>query len=80
MLCSLKHLACDNQDYLRASIDVQVDERTLRELYLRPFEIVLGAVSSASLMGAFNRVNGTCSCEHDCCGGCCARIGASAAG
>ncbi|WP_394483287.1 beta-glucosidase [Roseateles sp. LYH14W] len=64
VLCSLKHFACNNQEYLRASIDVQADERTQRELYLRPFEIVLGAVPVASVMGAFNRVNGTYSCEH----------------
>jgi beta-glucosidase len=64
VLCSLKHFACNTQEYERASIDVQADERTLRELYLRPFEMVLGAVAPATVMGAFNRVNGTYSCEH----------------
>lgn len=65
VICSLKHLAGNNQEYLRASIDVQVDERTLRELYLKPFEMVMGAVPVGSMMGAFNRVNGTHCCEHD---------------
>jgi beta-glucosidase len=38
---SLKHFACNNQEYQRFTIDVQVDERTLREVYLKAFEMVV---------------------------------------
>lgn len=60
----LKHFACNNQEYQRYSIDVQIDEKALRELYLRPFEAVVRGTEVGSLMGAFNKVNGTYSCEH----------------
>ncbi len=61
----LKHFACNNQEYQRYSIDVQIEEKALRELYLRPFEAVVRGTQVTSLMGAFNKVNGTYSCEHD---------------
>ncbi|MDE1947983.1 MAG: glycoside hydrolase family 3 protein, partial [Burkholderiales bacterium] len=65
VLACLKHYAVNNQEYERASIDVRIDERCLREIYLRPFEIVARSSGVASLMGAFNRVNGVHACEHD---------------
>jgi beta-glucosidase len=61
----LKHYLCNNQEYQRYSIDVQIDDKALRELYLRPFEAVVRGTPVASLMGAFNQVNGTYSCEHE---------------
>jgi beta-glucosidase len=61
----LKHYLCNNQEYQRYSIDVKVDEKALRELYLRPFEAVVRGTPVTSLMGAFNQVNGSYSCEHD---------------
>lgn len=64
VLACLKHYAVNNQEYERSSVDVEVDERTLREIYLRPFEIVCQATGVASVMGAFNRINGTYACEH----------------
>ena len=64
VLACLKHYAVNNQEYERSSVDVVVDERTLRELYLRPFEVVCRATGVASMMGAFNRINGTYACEH----------------
>jgi len=64
VLACLKHYAVNNQEYERSSVDVVVDERTLRELYLRPFEVVCHATGVASMMGAFNRINGTYACEH----------------
>jgi len=64
VLACLKHYAVNNQEYERSSVDVAVDERTLRELYLRPFEVVCQTSGVASMMGAFNRVNGAYACEH----------------
>lgn len=64
VLACLKHFAVNNQEYERASIDARIDERCLHELYLRPFEIATQQSAVASLMGAFNRVNGIHACEH----------------
>lgn len=64
VLACLKHFAANNQEYERSSIDVEVDEKTLRELYLLPFEILVRTTGLASLMGAFNKVNGVHACEH----------------
>src|SRR5450830_169048 len=60
----LKHYAVNNQECDRASVNAAVDEATLREIYLRPFETVVRHSAVASLMGAFNRVNGTFACEN----------------
>ncbi|HYI66783.1 MAG TPA: glycoside hydrolase family 3 C-terminal domain-containing protein [Candidatus Limnocylindrales bacterium] len=61
---TIKHFIVNNQEHRRFTIDVQVDERTLREIYLPPFEaaVVDGAVGAA--MASFNRVNGTYASEH----------------
>ena len=54
----LKHFACNNQEYKRFSSDSRVDERTLREIYLRGFELAVRAAKPAALMCAYNSVNG----------------------
>lgn len=59
-----KHFAMNNQEYQRSSIDARVDERAIREIYLPPFEALISDGEVASVMGAFNRVNGTFSCEN----------------
>jgi beta-glucosidase len=61
---TIKHFIANNQEYRRFTIDVRVDERTLREIYLPPFEaaVVDGAVAAA--MASFNRVNGAYASEH----------------
>ena len=60
----LKHYCVNNQEQERSSVDVQIDEQTLREVYLRPFETVIAQSGIASLMGAFNKINGTFACEN----------------
>ncbi|MFR5782319.1 MAG: glycoside hydrolase family 3 N-terminal domain-containing protein, partial [Oscillospiraceae bacterium] len=54
----LKHFACNSQEYKRFSSDSVVDGRTLRELYLRGFEIAVREGRPASVMCAYNAVNG----------------------
>ncbi len=61
---SLKHYACNNQEYERMTINVEVDQRTLRELYLSAFERVVKKARPATIMAAYNKVNGTYAAEH----------------
>jgi beta-glucosidase len=60
----VKHFVCNDSEFERHTIDSQVGERTLRELYLRPFEAAVREAQSWSLMGSYNRINGTYACEH----------------
>ncbi len=62
---SLKHFAANNQEYRRMSISAEVDERTLREIYLAAFETVVKEAKPWTLMCSYNRINGVYSCEND---------------
>lgn len=54
----LKHYAVNNQELNRGSVNAVVDERTLREIYLKPFEAGVREGGAYSVMTAYNRVNG----------------------
>ena len=54
---SLKHYCCNNREYSRYWLSSEVDERTLREIYLKPFEIALKA-KPWTVMTSYNLVNG----------------------
>ncbi|MCY3659376.1 MAG: glycoside hydrolase family 3 C-terminal domain-containing protein [Caldilineaceae bacterium] len=53
-----KHYVCNDSEYQRMTLDVVVDERTLREIYLLPFEIVFKEGGAWACMAAYNQVNG----------------------
>ncbi len=55
---ALKHYAANNQETDRNFINVEVDERTLREYYLAVFEKVLELSDPTSVMCAYNKING----------------------
>ncbi|MCA1784033.1 MAG: beta-glucosidase, partial [Intrasporangiaceae bacterium] len=61
---SLKHLAANNQEFRRMTIDAIADERSLRELELAGFEAAVRESQPWSVMCAYNRLNGTYACEH----------------
>jgi beta-glucosidase len=61
---SLKHYAANNQEYQRFSISAEVDERTLREIYLPAFETAVKKAKPWTVMCAYNKVNGTYASEH----------------
>jgi beta-glucosidase len=56
---SLKHFALNNQEYKRFNGDSQVDDRTMREIYLAPFETAVKEGKPATVMSAYNKINGT---------------------
>lgn len=60
----VKHFAAENQETSSMSIDVVVDERTLREIYLTAFEMAVTEGQTRALMTAYNKINGTYAGEN----------------
>lgn len=61
----LKHLVANESETDRNTVDSVVDEATLRELYLLPFEIAVADAHPWSIMAAYNDVNGVAATEQD---------------
>ncbi len=59
-----KHFVANDSEFERNTIDVQVDERTLREVYLVPFEMAVKQGKAWGLMSSYNRVNGVFASEN----------------
>jgi len=61
---SVKHFAVNNQETFRFVVDARVDLRTLHELYLKGFEMVVRGAKPWTVMAAYNLVNCTHACEN----------------
>ena len=60
----VKHFVGNDTELERMTISSEIDERTLRELYLVPFEAAVTEADVRSIMTAYNRLNGTFCSEH----------------
>ncbi len=61
---SLKHYAANNQEHMRMTCSSDMDERTLREIYLAGFETVVKKAHPYTLMCSYNQVNGEYASEN----------------
>lgn len=59
VIATVKHYALNNQEYNRHNVDVEVDERTMRELYLAPFEAAVTKGHVDAVMDSYNLINGS---------------------
>ncbi len=64
IIANVKHYAANNQEKDRFVVDEDIDERTMREIYLPAFEVSIKRGHSASVMCAYPKINGTFNCEN----------------
>lgn len=62
---TVKHFACNNQEFQRMFVDVKVDERALNEIYLPAFKAAVQDADVWAVMCAYNKVNGHHASESD---------------
>ena len=61
---SIKHFALNNQESFRMNINSVVDIRTMREIYLKGFEIAVKKSNPGTIMASYNKINGEYACEN----------------
>lgn len=65
VMATIKHFACNNQEWNRMSVNAEVDVRTLHEIYLPPFRRAIDEGGAWAVMCAYNRLRGTYCSEND---------------
>lgn len=61
---TIKHFAGNESEIERTTIDSEIDERALREIYLRPFEDAVKKAKIWAIMSSYNKLNGTYTAEN----------------
>lgn len=64
VVATVKHFAANNQETERKDVDVEVDGRTLHEIYLPAFEAAVKEAGVWAVMCAYNKVGGAFACEN----------------
>lgn len=62
---TIKHFAGNESEIERTTISSEIDERSLREIYLIPFEWAVKKAHTWGVMSSYNRLNGTFTSEHN---------------
>jgi beta-glucosidase len=62
---TIKHFAGNESEIERTTISSEIDERSLREIYLIPFEWAVKKAQTWGVMSSYNRLNGTFTSEHN---------------
>jgi beta-glucosidase len=65
VIATIKHFACNNEEWDRESVDVIVDDRTLHEIYLPAFRRCVQEAGARSVMCAYNRFAGVWCADSD---------------
>ncbi len=61
---TLKHFVANDSEFERHTMSSDIDERPLRELYLKPFEMAVREAAPVAVMSAYNRINGIPASDH----------------
>ena len=54
---TIKHFCCNNEENFRTTVSANVSERSLREIYFKPFELIIKKTNPKALMTSYNKVN-----------------------
>lgn len=65
VVATVKHFAANNQEYDRNNVSSDIDERTLREIYLPAFKMAVQEGKAGAVMNSYNLINGEHATQHD---------------